>query len=1575
MAPEAATEFIQQYGDASAEDIAKLVESGNTDPAAWGDIVKKNVTSGKNLQDALYAGTLGGAMGGIGTGIRMGAESLSDKGNTPNIPEESFDYNKAAEDAEAAKYASGEVQAQPAPTDFSSGVNAQNAMQYLMDNGGLSKEAAAGIIGNIVQESTFNSNALNDQSGAYGLAQWMGPRKETLNQFAAERGTDPSDIQTQLDFLIHELNTTEGKAKSALESITDPAEAAWVFRKEFERPGEEEANDTNREQAAIDAYNGFSETTSLSPAQQNLPPEGTGDPAAFLNDYVQRMDRNTDEDDQFALTLEKLAQEGTPEEIREAAVKLGYQPQTAPVKPQATEPAHPSPITPVSQGKPVNTPQINTENAPIERNVPAPSIKTKGRGKVSNWTGRKKLPKVLRDTVRAADNGDADAQKKLDTLKISQEAIQQAREENNNENTKTVPSVAKPSVGEQENRNENAKPVENVESKGKETPQNQKGEVSQYQPPKAEGTAPVQTPHAAAQKPSEGTATEVAASVPKAAKTPVKAKKAIKGKTISKAKEQPNAAAVEASNGVGESAPKIQKDNDAAENALKTYDNALRQSAADRDAGKKSKEEYEDDRKVFHDAIAKNAPKADDEEAFKRRMKEIEDKYSKPQEQPKEEPEKPKAKKSTGKKAEKREEKKPAEKKDAADMFNDVADKTEKAVKDGKMSPETAKKKLEKAADKAKKVVAKRKGGKERANDIEETKENALKQVSGDKHISKKDNIENGKLAVQKILSEHVDVPNAMYREDAGNIDFVWGTPGTGAKFKHGYGISHIVAKRASEGHDAIQILNNLVEAIAKGTDVVRQNSSNGGNSNFRLKIHYNGYTAVLSSGSGNKNTWLLTGWEEEKEAPVNASSEGYDSTAATAATPTLTRRNRETGASSNNNITQLPPNSKAKEKTKKPFTDDDIFNQNAVKDITANKAVMDIINKMPKASEMPKMRGEESASKGKKKSAQSAKIEEKPDEQAKDKEAVDNERHTGERSGGSVEVQPTGESNGAGTERGESGRRGEEPSGKRGSKPAVNSGNNAGSDEGRVQERSEENGRGTEKGRVDRNGTDERGAEKPVKEEPQKITPEADKIERKIEKKEMKNADDIPGHDYVIKPIEHRTATQRYKDNVAAIKLLKKIESENRKATPSEQEILARYSGWGGLTTEFTKNEKELDSILTPKEKAAAKAGVVDAFYTPPEVVKFMWDAARRMGFTHGRVLDPSMGTGNFEGSMPLDMRSKSSITGVELDDITSRIARQLYQTARVVHSGFENFNPADNYFIAKMGAKVRPGGLVMVVTSSNTMDGEKDSAVLRHNMGKDFVLEGAVRLPVEAFGESGTDVTTDVLVFRKKGSEDQPGGKYYGQSVFNIDEIFEENPDLNIGYKKYAQDRYGKWKYIRTLKDPRDEWSKKIHPEEAANYPELNLEKELAKRVYNFPENIYQSKKAPAANTRKAAVEAVKDDSASIGSIVKNKDGLLGVVEIDESAAKVIKPFPKNAQKKMREFVDIKNALDDVLVAQTDPKVSDAELSEKRQTLKDKYNQFVKENGYLNDKNNLRHISKASSAGRVLALENYER
>ncbi|WP_296822822.1 hypothetical protein [uncultured Megasphaera sp.] len=170
------------------------------------------------------------------------------------------------------------------------------------------------------------------------------------------------------------------------------------------------------------------------------------------------------------------------------------------------------------------------------------------------------------------------------------------------------------------------------------------------------------------------------------------------------------------------------------------------------------------------------------------------------------------------------------------------------------------------------------------------------------KKAAPKDNVQEeiarGEKAMAIVLQTKQDVKAAMHRDDVGDIDFIYGTPGKGSKFKKGYGIAHIKAKRDSENGSGIDTLNKLVEVIAKGTDTEIQHA-NGGNGEYRLKIHYNGYTAILSSKTKKANSWLLTGWEDKKEVPANARSEGYDSSTATTATPTLTRRSRETGTSS----------------------------------------------------------------------------------------------------------------------------------------------------------------------------------------------------------------------------------------------------------------------------------------------------------------------------------------------------------------------------------------------------------------------------------------------------------------------------------------------------------------------------------------------------------------------------------------------------------------------------------------------------------------------------------------------------
>ena len=264
--------------------------------------------------------------------------------------------------------------------------------------------------------------------------------------------------------------------------------------------------------------------------------------------------------------------------------------------------------------------------------------------------------------------------------------------------------------------------------------------------------------------------------------------------------------------------------------------------------------------------------------------------------------------------------------------------------------------------------------------------------------------------------------------------------------------------------------------------------------------------------------------------------------------------------------------------------------------------------------------------------------------------------------------------------------------------------------------------------------------------------------------------------HDFTITSDDFNTThgqKNRFRQNVEAIRTLKQIEGENRLATPEEQQILSGYVGWGGIPEAFDSTKEnwqeeysELKELLTDDEYAAARASVTNAHYTSPIVIEAMYTALQNMGFEGGKVLDPSMGTGNFEGKMPEEMREKSRITGVELDSITGRMAKQLYQSADVQIKGFENTNFADNsfdvaisnvpfgnykvfdkdylkqnfaihnYFFAKSLDKVHPGGIVAFVTSQYTMD-STDTKV-REYLAQRAELLGAIRLPMGAFRDS---------------------------------------------------------------------------------------------------------------------------------------------------------------------------------------------------------------------------------------------
>ena len=318
--------------------------------------------------------------------------------------------------------------------------------------------------------------------------------------------------------------------------------------------------------------------------------------------------------------------------------------------------------------------------------------------------------------------------------------------------------------------------------------------------------------------------------------------------------------------------------------------------------------------------------------------------------------------------------------------------------------------------------------------------------------------------------------------------------------------------------------------------------------------------------------------------------------------------------------------------------------------------------------------------------------------------------------------------------------------------------------------------------------------------------------------------------HDYRIMDdaLGVGTPSERYQNNIAAIRLLKQLERENRLATPEEQEILSQYVGWGGLADcfeETNRNYLELKSLLTQEEYNAARESTLTAFYTPPVVIRSMYQALEQMGFETGNILEPSCGTGNFLGMIPERM-SSSKRYGIELDEISGQIARQLYQTASVTISGYEktdlpdsffdvaignipfgNFKVADrrynkhnflihDYFFGKTLDKVRPGGIVAFVTSKGTMD--KENPAVRKYIAQRADLLGAIRLPNNTFkGAAGTEVTSDILFLQKRDSlvNVEPDWVHLGvsESGIKMNRYFIDHPEMILGEMQEVSGPYG--------------------------------------------------------------------------------------------------------------------------------------------------------------------------------------
>ena len=312
-----------------------------------------------------------------------------------------------------------------------------------------------------------------------------------------------------------------------------------------------------------------------------------------------------------------------------------------------------------------------------------------------------------------------------------------------------------------------------------------------------------------------------------------------------------------------------------------------------------------------------------------------------------------------------------------------------------------------------------------------------------------------------------------------------------------------------------------------------------------------------------------------------------------------------------------------------------------------------------------------------------------------------------------------------------------------------------------------------------------------------------------------------------------HGGAKAKFRMNMDAINTLQTIELENRLATPEEQAVLSRYVGWGGIPQAFDEDNAawasefmELYTALSPEEYEAARASTLNAHYTSPTVIRAIYKCIENMGFTTGNVLEPSCGIGNFFGLLPESMKN-SKLYGVELDPITGRIARQLYQTANIAIEGFEETSLPDSffdiaignvpfgdygvadkrydkhrflihdYFFAKTLDKVRPGGVVAFITSSGTMD--KKNPAVRKYIAERAELLGAIRLPNNAFlANAGTGVVTDILFLQKRDRPVaiEPAWVHLGKTEqgYTINQYFVDNPNMVLGELTEESTQYGK-------------------------------------------------------------------------------------------------------------------------------------------------------------------------------------
>lgn len=465
-------------------------------------------------------------------------------------------------------------------------------------------------------------------------------------------------------------------------------------------------------------------------------------------------------------------------------------------------------------------------------------------------------------------------------------------------------------------------------------------------------------------------------------------------------------------------------------------------------------------------------------------------------------------------------------------------------------------------------------------------------------------------------------------------------------------------------------------------------------------------------------------------------------------------------------------------------------------------------------------------------------------------------------------------------------------------------------------------------------------------------------------------------------------TPKEKFQKNLAALRLLKKLESEERFADPPEQEILAGYSGWGGLSDAFDDTKAdwkreyaELKTLLTEEEYKAARASTLTAFYTPPVIVQAIYQVLMQAGMREGNILEPSCGIGNFFGMLPEEMEGCKTY-GVEIDPISARLAKQLYQKSRVINEGYENTNLPDSffdaavgnvpfgdfsladqrydkehflihdYFFAKTIDKVRPGGIIAFVTSKGTLDKENPS--VRKYIAQRAELAGAIRLPYTAFQKNaGTKVTTDILFLKKRErmTDILPSWVHLGRTEdgIPINEYYLEHPDMVLGKLEMQNGRFGKMSICM--------------PDESTP---------LALQIKKAAEHIRMDAALPDPRSEEQEAIEGKESYLPADPGVRNfsycmQDGKIYYRE--DSRMKEV-PLSMAAEWRVRGMIEIRDTLRKLISAQQEDH-ADEEIQTLQKELNQKYDSFTAKYGLLSVRGNRMAFSDDSSYALLSALE----